>query len=355
VQLIDRTSPKPLTLAEEYNVLRRLEGIEGVPQSPSYTEYAGFAVLSYDRIEGQPLLDYLSGRDFERSAWFRCLSELSSLLNLIHKRGVIHRDLRPDNILVGDDGRLGLIDFDQAVAGAYDARQVDILGKPEGTIPPCIAMSELIDMLGLDQEYYAVVDQLTEAWRKAARSDASSPGRNIAYYRWLFGHIELPGERDWSSRWDLIYSGLRGVLPGARVLDLGCNLGLVATHCMLCGAEKVTGVDVYEDILDAARMLTSSAGVEVEFVKGDLNSSGFVDWLLGQEYDVVLALSVTHWIESRDQAARILTAAPMLLFEGHSPASEEADHLRELGFAKVELVGYSERLRAMYRASRDVG
>jgi len=353
VQLIDRVSPKPLTLAEECNILKRLEGVHGVPQSASYTEYTNFAVLSYDRIEGEPIADYLAKNGFERKAWFRCLSELSSLLDSIHKKGVIHRDLRPDNVLVGQDGTIALIDFDQAVASAHDTRQVDIHGAQRGIVPPCIPLPQFIDMLGLSNEYYGVVKQLERAWRVASRSDASSPGRNIAYYRWLFGHTELPGERDWFSRWDLIYSALRGVLPGARVLDLGCNLGLVATHCMLCGAKQVTGVDVYDDILDAARMVANAAGVEVDFIKGDLNSPDFVDWLLKQEYDVVLALSVAHWIENRDQAARILNSAPTLLFEGHAPASEEAVHLRGLGFAKVEPVGYSERLRAMYRASRD--
>jgi len=353
VQLIQRVSPKPLTLAEERNVLKRLEGVQGVPQAASYTEYANFAVLSYDRIEGEPIAAYLAKNGFERKVWFRCLSELSSLLDRIHKKGVIHRDLRPDNVLVGQDGTIALIDFDQAVASAHDTQRVDIHGAQRGIVPPCIPLPQLIDMLGLSNEYYGVVKQLERAWRVASRSDASSPGRNIAYYRWLFGHTELPGERDWFSRWDLIYSALRGVLPGARVLDLGCNLGLVATHCMLCGAKQVTGVDVYDDILDAARTVANAAGVKIDFVKGDLNSPDFVDWLLEQEYDVVLALSVAHWIENRDQAARILNSAPTLLFEGHAPASEEAAHLRGLGFAKVELVGYSERLRAMYHASRD--
>ena len=121
---------------------------------------------------------------------------------------------------------------------------------------------------------------------------------------------------------------------------------------MLHGAQSVTAVDVHDDILDAARMVAEAAKVQVDFVTGNLNSSDFVDLLLGREYDVVLALSVAHWIEDRDQAARILGAAPTLLFEGHSPALEEADHLRGLGFTEVQLVGYSERLRALYRASR---
>ncbi len=352
VQLINRVSPKPLTLAEEHNILQRLEGIEGVPQSSGYTEYRNFAVLSYPRIDGEPIADYLAKRNHQRSAWFRCLSDLSSLLNRIHHRGVIHRDLRPDNVLVREDGRVALIDFDQAIAGAYDAQEVDIQGHQHGVVPPCVPLPQFIDMLDLNVEYAGVVEQLEEAWHMASRSDASSPGRNIAYYRWLFGHVELPGERDWFSRWDLMQSALREVLPGARVLDLGCNLGLVATHCMLHGAQSVTAVDVHDDILDGARMVADAAGVQVDFVKGDLNSSEFVDLLLGREYDVVLALSVAHWIEDRDQAARILRTAPTLLFEGHSPASEEADHLHGLGFTEVQLVGYSERLRALYRASR---
>jgi predicted Ser/Thr protein kinase len=353
VQLMDRVSPKPLTLAEEGNILNRLEGVDGVPQSAIYTEYANFAVLSYDRIEGLPIAEYLARNGFERKAWFRCLSELSSLLNRIHNRGVIHRDLRPANVLVRAGGSVSLIDFDQAVAGGHDTQQVDISGAKHGVVPPCISLPEFIDMLGLGSEYDKVTEQLSRAWRIAGRSDASSPGRNIAYYRWLFGHVELPGERDWFDRWDLMYSALRDILPGARVLDLGCNLGLVATHCMLYGAKQVTGVDVYDDILSAARLVADAAGVKVDVVKGDLNSSRFVDSLLAQEYDIVLALSVAHWIEDRQQAARILGAAPTLLFEGHAPAAEEADFLSGLGFAKVELVGYSERLRALYRVSRD--
>lgn len=353
VQLLDRASPKPLTLAEEFSILRRLEGTEGVPQCTEYTEYSNFAVLSYDKIPGRPISEYLAECNFERSAVFRCLSDLSSLLNRIHTRGVIHRDLRPDNVLVAEDGRIALIDFDQAVAGAYEAQRVDTHGEHHGVIPPCISVPQLIDMLDLGEQYYRQVEQLRKVWRKAARSDASSPGQNVAYYRWVFGDQELPGERDWSWRWDLMYKALRHVLRGARVLDLGCNLGLVATHCLLYGAQRVVGVDVYDDILDAARMLAEAAGVTVDFLKGDLNSPDFVNSLLAQEYDIVLALSVAHWIEDRNQAARILQAAPTLLYEGHGPASTEADQLHQLGFADVQLVGYSERLRALYLASRD--
>lgn len=347
VQLIGRHSPKSLMLAEEYNILRRLQDVEGMPQSPKYKEYANFAVLSYAKTDGRPIGEYLAHCGFERSAWFRCIAELSALLHRIHKRGVLHRDLRPDNVLVREDGRVCLIDFDQAVAGAYEAQQVDIQGERYGVIPPCVSVRQLINLLGLRDEYDMVVEELRSAWQIGARSNASSPGRNIAYYRWVFGDVELPGERDWFSRWDIMHKALRQFLPGARVLDLGCNLGLVATHCVLYGAERVTAVDVHDDILEAGHTLARAAGVSIDFLEGDLNSHDFVDSILSREYDLVIALSVVHWLENPDEALRLLAAAPMVLFEGHDPPLVEINRLRELGFGKVQLIGYSERLRGL--------
>jgi 2-polyprenyl-3-methyl-5-hydroxy-6-metoxy-1,4-benzoquinol methylase/predicted Ser/Thr protein kinase len=351
IQLVGNRSPKPLTLAEEYNVLRRLEGIEGVPHSPCYRQYANFTVLTYNKVHGTPINEYLVHCNFERKAWFHCIAELSALMNDIHKRGVLHRDLRPDNILVQEDGRLCLIDFDQAVAGVYEGRQVDTKGKSYSVIPPCVSIPQLIDRLDLRYEYMMVARELRSAWKIGARSNASSPGRNTAYYRWTFGDVELPGERDWFSRWDIIYKALRQFLPGAHILDLGCNMGLLASHCMLYGAEHVTAVDMHDDILEAGNKLAGAAGVSIDFLKGDLNSHNFIDFLLGKQYDLLIALSVVHWLKNPDEALRLLAIAPMVLFEGHNPPSVEINLLRGLGFMDVKLIGYSERLRGVYLAT----
>ena len=50
---------------------------------------------------------------------------------------------------------------------------------------------------------------------------------------------------------------------------------------------------------------------------------------------------------------RILATAPMVLFEGHDPSSVEIKLLRQLGFGKVQLIGYSERLRGLYLGLRE--
>lgn len=353
VQLIGLNNVKPLILAEEYNILRRLQGIDGIPQSPHFKQHSSFAILSYGKIHGIPIKQYLAKHDFDRREWFYIITDLSVLMNNIHEKGILHRDLSPDNILLREDGRVCLIDFDQAVAGAYAGQQVDTTGKRFGAIPPCVSVPRLIELLDLQDEYMTVTKELKSAWSLAAQSKASSPGRNLAYYHWIFGDVELPGERDWFERWNLIYKAVRNILPGASILELGCNMGLLASHCILYGARHVTAVDIENDILEAGVRLAKTAGLEIEFLQGDLNSQSFVDSLLERDYDIIVALSVIHWLKKPEEALRLLSHAPRILFEGHDPPPVEMKMLHELGFKDIKLIGYSERLRALYLASKE--
>jgi len=178
---------------------------------------------------------------------------------------------------------------------------------------------------------------------------------NMAYYSWTFGSTALLGERDWLKRWKMMAPALEPLLAGAHILDLGCNLGLLDTFCALHGAEQVIAVDLEHDILAAAASVAETAGIEekIVFKQGDLNSAEFVDSLLdGRQHTLVCALSVLHWIKNKDTVLRLVSSAPHLLYEGHGQPSEERELLVGLGFRDVRLLGYSERLRALYFASR---
>ena len=343
---------KRLSLAEEFQVLRRLDGLAGVPQGVSYESRAGYALLTYDRIEGQSFVEYLRARAGDRQAWFRSIVDLNLLLASLHARGVLHRDLNPGNVLVQPDGRVALIDFDQAVAGAKGCGNVDLAGVPVGDILPCVSVQMLIERAGLAAEYATVSGELQALWTRAGQSNANSPGVPVAYHHWFFGALELPGEREWIPRWQMIHAAIAPILPGARVIDMGCNMGILAVHLKLYGAAKMTGVELHDDMVGVARDFAKTAGVEVTFHQADLNRRECVEPLLAETYDLAIALSVVHWLEHREHVLELLRRTPHVLYEGHSPPSEELALMKSLGFTDVRIVGYSERLRGLYLASR---
>ncbi len=344
---------KPLTLEDEYHVLRRLDGLAGTPQQPDVKIGNGYRMLSYTRLEGMPLGDYLRQHGNQRRVWFRCLASLTQLLDQIHERGVIHCDITLENVLVAPDGSVSLIDFDRAaIAGLKADRAVDVHARPTDGIHACRALArDLIPELGLLEEYASVAAELREIWKAAGVTNANSPGEDIAYYAWNFGDLELRGERPWRQRWELIHPVIKPFLTGARVLDIGCNMGMLSTHCALFGAARVTSVDHEAPIVAAAKRLSAVAGVELDARVGDLNKPEFVAEIAAQPYDLAIALSVVYWLQNKDAVLKLLASTPRVLFEGHLPPEEEVKMLHSLGFRDVKIVGYSERLRGLYLAS----
>lgn len=71
----------------------------------------GHAYLAMELVRGKPLDEYVESRlpgEFER---LQLMLEVCRAVQHAHQRGVIHRDLKPTNILVTDDGRPVLVDF----------------------------------------------------------------------------------------------------------------------------------------------------------------------------------------------------------------------------------------------------
>lgn len=83
-------------------------------------------------IEGQTSgIADLTGRQFRR-----VVRELCSVLEFLHKNGIIHRDIKPSNILLTRDGHVRLIDFDAARMPREDAEQDTRLLGTRGFAPP---------------------------------------------------------------------------------------------------------------------------------------------------------------------------------------------------------------------------
>ncbi|HEY2514494.1 MAG TPA: serine/threonine-protein kinase [Polyangiaceae bacterium] len=72
---------------------------------------AGRAFLVMTYIPGDTLRAIVRGGRLPRSEALRVLRELSMTLDEAHRCGLVHRDVKPDNIIVRGDGRVVLLDF----------------------------------------------------------------------------------------------------------------------------------------------------------------------------------------------------------------------------------------------------
>ena len=72
-------------------------------------------------VEGFPLDRFAAELNFEQKA--RLLREVARGLSVAHARGLIHRDLKPDNIIVGPDMRPRILDFGLALSLEEAERQ----------------------------------------------------------------------------------------------------------------------------------------------------------------------------------------------------------------------------------------
>jgi len=73
----------------------------------------GYMVMSYEA--GRTLQELLSGRKtMEEAALLKILIPILGGLELVHEAGFIHRDIKPDNIFIREDGSPVLLDFGSA-------------------------------------------------------------------------------------------------------------------------------------------------------------------------------------------------------------------------------------------------
>jgi serine/threonine protein kinase len=72
-------------------------------------------------VEGFPLDRFAAQLNFEQKA--RLLREVAGGLAAAHERGLVHRDLKPDNIMVGPDMRPRILDFGLALSLEEASRQ----------------------------------------------------------------------------------------------------------------------------------------------------------------------------------------------------------------------------------------
>ncbi|BBM82535.1 serine/threonine-protein kinase [Candidatus Uabimicrobium amorphum] len=96
-------------------------------------EENGVHYFTMDYIEGSPLDEYVAERKLIPNKIAGLMRKIAKGIHYAHSQGVIHRDLKPDNILVDNSGNPHIMDFGLAKidSGGYDLTKTgDTLGTP---------------------------------------------------------------------------------------------------------------------------------------------------------------------------------------------------------------------------------
>ena len=76
------------------------------------TKYGVIVLEEY--IDGQTISDYLQDNLYSPTGVKRIISALCDALDFLHKNKIIHKDIKPENVMIDSGGNVKLIDFDAA-------------------------------------------------------------------------------------------------------------------------------------------------------------------------------------------------------------------------------------------------
>jgi tRNA A-37 threonylcarbamoyl transferase component Bud32/tetratricopeptide (TPR) repeat protein len=128
-------------LSHEAEVLGRLRhpNIAQVHDAGVFDEGGGVEpYFAMEYISGRPLLNYAEAKKLEVSDRLRLFEKICRAVQFAHHQGVIHRDLKPDNILVDGFGEPKILDFGVARATDSDIQATTLqtgIGQLIGTVP----------------------------------------------------------------------------------------------------------------------------------------------------------------------------------------------------------------------------
>jgi formylglycine-generating enzyme required for sulfatase activity/predicted Ser/Thr protein kinase len=244
-----------------------------------------FMVMEY--VEGTPLNRLIPERGLPLEQALSYAVQFAQALAAAHAAGIVHRDIKPGNMVVTPTGRLKVLDFGLAKllepTGAEDATRTAESAGSAGAIVGTVA--------------YASPEQI-EAKPVDARTDVFSFG--VVFYEMLAGRRPFQGESQLST----LAAILRDVPPPVVTLraDIPADISRILARCLEKNREAryPSAVELHHDLAAVqTRLATPPSGIRAMLRRPQFAITALIVLLA-----IAGAISWFTWKSSRARWAR---------------------------------------------------
>jgi hypothetical protein len=167
------------------------------------------AYLVMELVDGPSLSTFLRDGPLSSQDTATLGARLADALAYVHEQGIVHRDVKPSNVLLGSDGEAWLGDF--GVAQLHDASALTVAGTTLGTVGYMAPEQLENHQVGPSADIYSLGIVLLECL-SGRRAYEGSPSEIVA--RRLASPVTLP--EDLPVPWKLVLSGMLDHRPENR-------------------------------------------------------------------------------------------------------------------------------------------
>ena len=133
---------------------------------------SGISYIAFEYVDGQTLKEVIAEKGkMEQEEAVHCALSILAALSHAHQRGIIHRDVKSQNVMITRNGQVKIADF--GIAGLADTKTLTSDGNVMGSV------------------HYFSPEQ-AKGMRATSASDLYSVG--IILYEMLTGHVPFEGE-----------------------------------------------------------------------------------------------------------------------------------------------------------------
>lgn len=131
----DHASAEQIALFNnEYEINKNLK-IEGIRKVFKRIEFEGKSALVMEYLEGKTLKQLLEDKTVNLNNFFIISLQLCQIIGEIHQNNIIHKDLNSNNVIIGSDLKVKVIDFGIASRITLKSQNLGNPEKLEGTLP----------------------------------------------------------------------------------------------------------------------------------------------------------------------------------------------------------------------------